>query len=71
MAAAAQRYGIVVRDKAGAVVFFGEDSTPTGADAWRGAGGFFGGQWPNRLLERFPWDRLQVLRTDMRCCWKG
>jgi hypothetical protein len=69
MAEAAQDYGIVVRDKAGAVVFYGEDSTPTGSDPWRGSDGFFGGQYPNRLLERFPWDRLQALETQMDCCW--
>jgi hypothetical protein len=70
MAEAAQRYGLVVRDKAGAVVFYGEDSTPTGSDPWRGSAGFFEGQYPNRLLERFPWDRLQALQTEMACCWK-
>jgi hypothetical protein len=61
MAEAAQRHGIVVRDTAGAVTFQGEDPTPTGADPWRGAGGFFGGQTPDKLLARFPWERLQAL----------
>jgi hypothetical protein len=69
MAEAAQRYGIVVRDRSGVVVFYGEDGTPTGANPWGGAGGFLGGQYPNRLLERFPWEHLQVLQTQMRCCW--
>jgi hypothetical protein len=70
MAEAAQRYGIVLRDKAGAVVFDGEGSTPTGSDPCRGSAGFFDGQYPNRLLERVPWDRLQAIQTDMACCWK-
>jgi hypothetical protein len=70
MAEAAQRYGIVLRDKAGAVVFDGEGSTPPGSDPCRGSAGFFDGQYPNRLLERFPWDRLQAIQTDMACCWK-
>lgn len=69
MAEAVQRYGMVLRDKAGVVVFYGEDPSPTAGDPWRGAAGHFGGQYPNRLLERFPWSRLQALKTRMRCCW--
>jgi hypothetical protein len=65
MAEAAQRYGVVVRDTAGAVTFYGEDPTPTGTDPWRAAGGFFGGQLPSTLLARFPWDRLQALQTQL------
>jgi hypothetical protein len=65
MAEAAQRHGIVVRDTAGAVTFFGEDPTPTGTDPWRGPGGFFGNQYPDTLLARFPWERLQALQTQI------
>jgi hypothetical protein len=68
LAEAAQRYGIVLRDRAGAVVFYGEDPTPLGADnnPYRGPDGFFEGKMPSELLARFPWSSLQVLRTDMR-----
>ena len=63
MAVAAQRYGIVVRDVSGAVTFYGEDPTPTGTNPWPG---FFGNQYPNRLLDEFPWEHLQALKTDLR-----
>jgi hypothetical protein len=61
IARAAQRYGIVVRDQAGAVVFYAEDPGPLGGDPY---GALFGGLWPDRLLARFPWDRLQVVVPD-------
>ena len=63
MAEAAQRYGIVVRDTAGSVTFYGEDPTPTGSNPW---GGFFGQKYPSELLAQFPWASLQALKTDMR-----
>jgi hypothetical protein len=55
MAVAAQRYGIVVRDRAGAVAFYAEDTGPLGLLQ------DFGGVTPAALLARFPWNRLQVL----------
>jgi hypothetical protein len=66
MAVAAQRYGIVVRDTAGSVAFYAEDPTPTGKNPFSGASGYFGGQYPNKLLAQFPWEHLQALRTDIR-----
>ena len=63
MAVAAQKYGIVVRDTAGAVTFYGEDPTPTGSNPW---GGFYGQKYPSELLAQFPWASLQALKTDMR-----
>jgi hypothetical protein len=65
MAVAAQRYGIVVRDSAGAVTFFGEDPTPTGRNPFVGAGGLLGGGYISEQLREFPWDHLQVLQTRM------
>jgi hypothetical protein len=62
LAEAAQRYGLVVRDKSANVTFYAEDPTPLGSNPYAGPAGFFGGQYPNRLLERFPWSRLQALR---------
>jgi hypothetical protein len=66
MAEAAQRYGIVVRDRTkNAIGFFAEDPTPLGYDPYAGPDGFFGGRRPNEVLERFPWDRLQLLRMTL------
>jgi hypothetical protein len=62
LARAAQRYGILLRDKSAVVTFYGEDPTPTGTDPWASA------LTPSRgdIMRRFPWDRLEVLRTDLR-----
>lgn len=55
MAVAAQRYGIVVRDHAGSVAFYAEDTFQFGK------GHDYGGLDPAQLLARFPWSRLQVV----------
>jgi hypothetical protein len=65
IAVAAQRYGMVVRDKGGAVAFYAEDPTPTGTDPFGGPAGFFGGRYPSQLLAQFPWQRLQALQTSI------
>lgn len=65
IAEAAQRYGIVVRDGAGAVTFFAEDPNPTGTNPYPGVDGLFGVRYIDQALRDFPWDRLQVLKTDM------
>lgn len=62
MAVAAQRYGIIVRDRAGAVAFYGEQPLAATGDPYPA---LFGGQWPSRVLARFPWHRLQALAGDM------
>ena len=62
MAVAAQRYGIVVRDVAGAVTFFGEDPAPTGGNPWPE---LFDHRYPSQLLAEFPWEHLQALRTEL------
>jgi hypothetical protein len=67
IARAAQRYGIVVRDKTGsAVTFEAEDATRFSTDPYYGRGGWFGGRSPSAVLARFPWRRLRALRLDMR-----
>jgi hypothetical protein len=63
MARAAQRYGIIVRDKAGAVVFYGQEPPRSRPQAYHSV---FHGTYPNQLLARFPWDRLQVVRSRVR-----
>jgi hypothetical protein len=68
MAHAAQRYGIVVRDQSGVVTFYGEDPSPTGRNPWSEPGGWFQGKDAASLLRQFPWQHLQALLTDERCC---
>jgi hypothetical protein len=60
MARAAQRYGIVVRDQAGSVTFYGEDPAQYGSPNPYGA--LFGGQYPNQVLAKFPSSSLQVVQ---------
>jgi len=66
IAEAAQRYGIVVRDRAAAVVLYAEDPAPLGANPYPA---LFDGS-ARDVLRRFPWDRLQLLRMDLRP-WNG
>lgn len=66
MARAAQRYGMVIRDFSGVVSFQAEDPTRTGTDPYYRPGGFFGGQRAPQLLSKFPWDRLKVLKLQLR-----
>jgi hypothetical protein len=67
IAEAAQRYGIVVRDKtASSVTFEAEDASRFATDPYYGPGGWFGGRSPSALLASFPWSRLQALRVDLR-----
>jgi hypothetical protein len=66
MAQAAQRYGIIVRDKAGAVSFYGQDPVAGQISLWRAA---FQGQYPSTLLRSFPWSHLQALASTLSCCW--
>jgi len=66
LAEAAQKYGIVVRDKAGAVVFYGQDPTTTPTNPWPAA---FQNQYPGNVLALFPWSHLEALRTQRSCCW--
>ncbi len=65
IARAAQRYGIIVRDKGGAVTFFGQAPT-THQDPWNKE---LQGKYPNQALEGFPWTHLQVVRAKTSCCW--
>jgi hypothetical protein len=63
LAHAAQRYGIVVRDQAAAVVFYAQNPVSIGSDPYPA---LFGGASAPDLLRSFPWDRLQLLRMDLR-----
>jgi hypothetical protein len=65
MARAVQRYGMVVRDRAGSVVFYAED--PTQSRAWP-YGSIFGTPWldANNALRGFPWSSMQVVAPPPR-----
>ncbi len=65
IADAAQRYGIVLRDTAGDVTFYGQDPTPTGSNPYVGNGGYFEGKYPSQILAAFPWGHLQLLRMEL------
>ena len=65
MAEAAQRYGIVVRDSAANVAFYGQDPTPTGTNPYAGAHGYYEGKSSQQILEAFPWSHLQLLKMEL------
>ena len=65
MAEAAQRYGIVVRDSAANVAFYGQDPTPTGTNPYTGAHGYYEGKSAKQILEAFPWSHLQLLKMEL------
>ena len=71
VAEAAQRYGIVLRDKAGSVTFYGEDPTPTGTNPYAGPTGWFQGKSAATLMQAFPWEHLQALQTKLRTSAPG
>jgi hypothetical protein len=66
LAQAAQTYGIVVRDKASAVSFYGQDPINLPSNPWPQA---FDNDYPNTYLSWFPWNQLQALQTQTSCCW--
>jgi hypothetical protein len=67
IAKAAQRYGMIVRDQTGhAISLFAENQAPYGGgNPYTSSGGFFGGPYPNPVLQAFPWDHLQLLKMDL------
>ncbi len=68
IAEAAQRYGMVARDKAGAVVLYGEAPLEGQENPWPTA---LGKQSPAELLARFPWERLEAVRAPVRTATPG
>jgi hypothetical protein len=66
MAQAVKRRGMIVRDQTGAAVgFFAQDPGGFKTDPYYGPDGVFGGQQPNQILARFPWDKLRVLKMSL------
>jgi hypothetical protein len=62
LAKAAQSYGIIVRDRAGAVAFYAQDPTPTG-DAT--LSNLLNGKSPAESMAGFPWNRLEAVSPDL------
>jgi hypothetical protein len=62
IAQAAQRYGIVVRDTSGVVSFIGQDPLNGDFGVYRRLAQ---GLYPNKLLAKFPWRHLQVVKMDL------
>jgi hypothetical protein len=60
---------MIVRDKSSGLTLYAEDSTPSGRSAVLDS--FLGGMSRDAVLAAFPWNRLQVLRMDLRCCWNA
>jgi hypothetical protein len=64
IAVAAQRYGIIVRDKSlHAIGFYAEDPSPLGANPYTS---LFDGKSPSELLQSFPWTHLQVVKSTLK-----
>jgi hypothetical protein len=63
LAEAAQRYGVIVHDRGGAVTMFGEDPNPYDNDPYLGPHGFFQNKSLIKLMWQFPWAHLEALRT--------
>jgi hypothetical protein len=67
LAAAAQRYGILVRDGAPAVTsFYAQDPTALGSDPYAGPSGYFHGREPSKLAAAFPWSHLELVEMRLR-----
>lgn len=72
IAQAAQKYGMIVRDQTHwAIGLFAENPIPLGTDPYYTSGrpsptGPFGGQWPDALLNDFPWSSLVVLKMNLQ-----
>jgi hypothetical protein len=63
MAKAVQRYGMILDNKGGNVAFYGEDPTQqTVASGVNPYWSLFSYLYPNYVLGRFPWDKLQVVK---------
>jgi hypothetical protein len=64
MAVAAQSYGMIVRDVTNhAISFFAENPDPSGTNPYPV---LYGSQYPTAVMKAFPWDRLQLVKMDLR-----
>jgi hypothetical protein len=53
---------MVVRDVSGCVCLYAEDAAPTGSEPY---GDLFEGEYPDNLLEQFPWAELQAIQPGV------
>lgn len=56
---AARDYGIIVRDQAGAVTLYAEDSRQYGSSPYPA---YYGGLALDKVMAKFPWSKLQVTK---------
>jgi hypothetical protein len=63
LARAAQTYGVVVNNHSGDVGFRAEDPRQFGSDPYPA---LFGNQSASQLMRQFPWDKLRMLKLDLR-----
>lgn len=66
LAEAAQRYGIFVRDGAKTVAFYAQAPKTPDHNPYAGPGGYFENKPAREVLAPFPWDRLELLKMDLR-----
>jgi hypothetical protein len=66
IARAVQRYGMIVRDKGGAVTFYAEAPKRGRRNPYKS---LFGGRSPTDLMRPFPWSRLQVVNARLISGW--
>lgn len=71
IARAAQKYGMIVRDQThDAIGLFAENPIPLGTNPYYtssgtpAATGPFAGQWPDVVMNSFPWSSLEVLKMN-------
>jgi hypothetical protein len=62
IARAAQRYGIIVRDQSGAVVFYAQNANSFKANPYPA---LFEGRTGQQLAARFPWSELELVRMEL------
>jgi hypothetical protein len=68
MAVAAQRYGLIVRDKTSYTLgFFAENPRPyyTTTNPYTSPGGIFNSRWSGYYMPKFPWSHLQLVKMDL------
>ena len=78
IAQAAQTYGMIVRDQTHhAIGLFVENPIPLGTNPYYSSSGTpsptgpFRGQWPDALMNSFPWSDLEVLRMNLESSSSG
>jgi hypothetical protein len=62
LAEAIQRYGMIVRDQAGAVSLFAQDPTPLGHTPYYGTHGLFDNISPANIMRALPWHYMQAVK---------